>query len=181
MTVPIPISADKIDVDAYEVGQVVNAVSARYEAKRTTPPDPYDMATILDDMLAAGKFAKTKEDREVLKRVEGLGTSRTRQAIVDGLVKRGLLHTERRGKRHILRPHSLAMALCKALSPSITDVATTAKWELAFSMIESGQVDWRQVVDRQYLHVRQVVAEAKRQIGQIKFDSAGIVQTKKMA
>lgn len=163
-------SLKSLNIDAYEVGQVVNAVSAKYSTLQTKPPLRYDMATILDAMLSADRFAKTDEDRKILRQVEGLGTSRTRQSIVDGLIKKGLLFTERKGKRHELRPHGIANQLRSRLSPILCDVTMTAKWELSFSMIERGEVQWRQVVDRIYIFVAQIVDQAKGQKGSFNFD-----------
>lgn len=154
-----------INTDAYEVGQMVNAVSARHITVRTTPPARYDMATILDAMLSADRFAKNDQDRKILREVEGIGTSRTRQGIVDGLINKGLLYTERKGKRHELRPHGIATQLRSRLSPILCDVSMTAKWELSFSMIEKGDVEWKQVVDRIYSFVNQIVSQAKGQKG----------------
>lgn len=156
-------AAGRVDTRAYEVGQLVGAVAARYEAKKTQPPQPYDMATLLDDMLSADKFATSPQDREVLRQIKGLGTARTRAPIVDGLVRRGLLETHRRGKRHLVRASEAARMMASLLPAAVCDVTTTAKWELAFSMIERGDVTWRQVVDKQYAFVRAVVALAKQQ------------------
>ena len=156
-------SSDKVNVDSYQVGQMVNAVGARYKTERTTPPDRYDMATILDAMLAADRFAKTDEDRKILRQVEGIGTSRTRQGIVDGLIQKGLLCTQRKGKRHELRPQEIAIQMRSRLPPILCDVTMTAKWELGFSMVERGEVKWGQVVDKTYHFVGQIVEEAKSQ------------------
>lgn len=165
-------TASKVNVDDYKVGQVINAVSASYKTTYTTPPSRYDMASILDTMLSADRFAKTDEDRKILREVKGLGTARTRQTIVDGLMKKGLLQSERKGKRHELKPCGIANQLRNSLPPILCDVTMTAKWEMAFSMIERGEVDWRQVVDRTYGFVTQIVNQAKGQKGSFKLDTA---------
>jgi len=163
-------AADRpLNVSAYEVGQIVRAVSARYETKKTEPPPRYSQDTLVDDMLAAHKFAKTAQDREILRTVEGLGTSRTRLSIVDGAVRRGFLLSTKKGKRHELRSSDMARAMCDAFPAILKDVAMTAKWEIAFSMIERGEVGISQVIDRAYVFVAQVVELAKSQRGTIKF------------
>lgn len=164
----------KFNVDAYQVGQVVNAVGARYKQERTTPPERYDMATILDAMLAADRFAKTPEDKAILRKVDGIGTARTRQAIVDGMLSKGFLFTQKKGKRHELRPSEIARQMRSKLPPILCDVGMTAKWELSFSMIEKGEVDWRQVVDRTYSFVEQIVLQAKSQKGTFKLDDSNL-------
>lgn len=147
----------------YQVGQVVSAVAAKYEAKVTTPPSAYTEDTLLDDMLMAYKFAKSEGDRSILKATEGLGTSRTRIPTISNLIKRKLLVSVKKGKRHELHASEMARRLVASLPPSLVDVAMTAKWELAFNMIEKGQVDWCAVVDKQYQFVDHVVDLARQQ------------------
>jgi DNA topoisomerase-3 len=161
----------KDKISAYQVGQVVGAVSARYESKTTLPPDRYDMATILDMMLSAWRLADNEGDREVLRLVEGLGTARTRQAIVDGLVRKGLLTVAKIKKRHVLTPTSIAEELRDRVPPMLGSVAMTAKWEYAFSLIEQGKIEWRAVVDKAHLFAGQIVEAAKQQTG--KFSAQG--------
>lgn len=151
----------------FEVGQVVHAVAAKYEPATTVPPPPYTEDTLLDDMLMAYKFASNEADRAILKQTEGLGTSRTRVSVINNLIERGLLVSTRKGKRHEVHASDMARALIKAVPPVLANVAMTAKWEIAFDLIESGKVDWRQVVDRQYQFVDGVVELAKGQAGKL--------------
>ena len=157
-----------VNASAYAVGQIVHAVSAKFEAKKTEPPQRYSMDTLLDDMLGAHKFAKTAQDREILKSVEGLGTSRTRQSMIDGPVRRGFFTSVKKGKRHVLESTQMAKTMMASLQPELKDVAQTAKWEIAFSMVESGKVTLEQVVDRAYQFVGGIVEFAKEQRGKIK-------------
>jgi DNA topoisomerase-3 len=163
----------KAKIGAYEVGTVVGAVSARYESKATAPPDRYDMATILDLMLEAHKLADNDADRAVLKMVEGLGTARTRQAIVDGLVRKGFLTVTTRRKRHLLAPSALAEQLRDKIPPMLGSVAMTAKWEHAFALIEKGEIPWRAVVDKAFLFATEIVKTAKSHQGNFAAASAG--------
>lgn len=148
----------------YEVGQVVNAVSARLESKVTTPPERFTEATLLDEMGAAYKYAKTDSDREVLKKINGLGTARTKVEIISGLIRRQLFHITKKGKRHEVTPDEMAIKMDSLLPQVLLDPATTAKWEMAFLMIERGEVGWEQVVARQYELVRKVIEQAKLQM-----------------
>ena len=160
-------------VTKYQVGQVVGAVSARLEQKVTRPPERYSQDELLDDMLAAHKFAKSPEEREVLKNTEGLGTSRTRIAIVTGLVQRALLLSQKKGKRHEIRSSDFARALVKLLPPRMLDVATTARWEIAFKAIEDGRVTMEQVVERNFLTVQEMVETARSQKAQFRPPASG--------
>lgn len=121
------------------VGQVVKAVAARYESKMTEPPKRYTEDTLIADMLAAHKFASNEQDRAILKETEGLGTSRTRAATIEGLIQAGLLVSRKKKKLFELTSTEVARRMMSHLPDVLTSVATTAKWEVAFKMIERGQ------------------------------------------
>ena len=79
----------------YQVGRVLNAVSASYEPARTEPPRRYTQSDLLDAMMSAYKFASNDADRAVLKQIAGLGTSRTRESTITGLLNRGFVETRK--------------------------------------------------------------------------------------
>lgn len=154
-----------VNISSYEVGQVVGAVSARYKTGQTTPPERFDMATILDFMLDAKRMAKTDADRKILEQVGGLGTARTRQAIVEGLIRKGLIRVEKKSKRHVLVPTLIAEELRDKVPEMLASVGMTAKWEFAFKLVEDGKVEWVAVVDKAYEFVKHIVDVAKEQSG----------------
>ena len=82
----------------YHQGAVMYAVGAKVEAKRTSPPSPYTEAELMDDMLAAHKFGRSEQERDMLKRVQGIGTARTRGPIISNHVERSLLVRVKKGK-----------------------------------------------------------------------------------
>lgn len=126
---------------AYAVGKVLNAVNATYEPARTEPPRRYTQSDLLDAMMAAYKFATNDADRAVLKQISGLGTSRTREAIITGLLNRGFVETRkspRERRRTEMVPTPAGRAIVEGLPEMLTSVAMTAKWELAFQMVEKG-------------------------------------------
>lgn len=129
-----------MSANEHYVGKVVRAVSARCEEKETTPPKHYTEDTLIADMLGAYKFAKNDQDRTVLKETEGLGTSRTREPTITSLVKKAMLISQKKGKLHQITSSDMARATIAALPPMLTDVSMTAKWEIAFKMVERGQV-----------------------------------------
>ena len=69
---------------SHYVGQVVKAVAARCESRMTEAPPRYTQDTLVADMLAAHKFAKTEQEKVILRETEGLGTSRTREPTITG-------------------------------------------------------------------------------------------------
>jgi DNA topoisomerase-3 len=126
----------------FQVGRVVQAKNATFEASRTEPPKRYTQSDLIDAMMAASRFAKNDRDRALLREIAGLGTSRTRESIITGLVDRGFLAEvkfNRSRSRVELQPSEAAMTIIESLPEMLTDPATTAKWELAFQMLESGK------------------------------------------
>lgn len=154
---------------AYTVGRVVGAVSATYASEQTEPPERYTQASLMDDMMAAHKFARTEQDRQTLRQIDGLGTARTREPTITALINRGFLELRKpkRGKQVHLVPTALAREIARHLPPMLTDVGTTAKWELAFRLIEQGKATPAQA--REYLKatLARIVADAKGKSGQI--------------
>lgn len=128
----------------YQVGKVVGVVSARVEGQRTSPPDRYTEDSLLADMTSAHKFASDANERAVLSEISGLGTSRTRAAIIANLIGRGLLTLQsvagRGGKKKgVIVSSQEGRTIARYLPAALTSVATTAKWELGFRLVEQGK------------------------------------------
>lgn len=49
----------------------------------TTPPKPYTEGDLILRMKTTGKSVEDKEDVEILKKIEGLGTEATRSGIIE--------------------------------------------------------------------------------------------------
>jgi DNA topoisomerase-3 len=127
----------------FQVGRVLRAASAKYEAKSTEPPKRFTQSDLIDEMMAAYKYTSNDGERALLRQIAGLGTSRTREAVITGLLKRGFLIEEksRRARtRTEIKPSETAMTIVRHLPKLVTDPATTAKWEFAFQLLEQGKV-----------------------------------------
>jgi DNA topoisomerase-3 len=151
----------EIKVLTYRVGQVVYAASAGLDEMETKPPGPYTQPELLDDMLKAYRFAKTPEDRQILKETDGLGTARTRPPIIEGMIKRALFVAQKHGKRNYVRASPFLRQLVEILPPTMTDIALTAKWETAFGLVESGQVPLERLLEQERMFVTMLVERAK--------------------
>lgn len=147
--------------DAYTVGQVLGAVSARLESKVTTPPDRYSEATLIEDMLNAHKFGADEAERSILRSTEGLGTARTRAPTVEALLRKGYLTRVRSGKSHQLQSTPIGQAIVSQVPSYLTSVALTAKWEMAFGMIEKGEVPAQAVMDKLHDMLHGITDEAR--------------------
>jgi DNA topoisomerase-3 len=153
--------AEETKVLSYKVGQVVNARSVRLEQRVTEPPERYTQPTLLDDMIGAYRFAKTAQDREMLKETGGLGTSRTRTPMIENLIRRGMFIAEKKGKRNYIISSPFLRDLVRRLPALMCDPALTAKWEVALGMIERGQATLEQVLEKERQFVTAMVDQAK--------------------
>lgn len=143
------------------VGKIVKAVAARYDAKMTEPPPRYREDTLIADMLAAHKFAGSEQERAILKETEGLGTSRTRASTIEGLIQSGLLVSKKKKKLYEITSSDVARSMMAHLPQVLTSVATTAKWEVAFKMIERGTTTPVQVRQALASNLQHIVEIAK--------------------
>ena len=149
------------------VGKVVRAVSARCEEKFTSPPERYTEDSLVADMLNAHKFAKSEQERAVLKETEGLGTSRTREPTITNLIRRGMLVSKKKGKRYEVTSSSSARSFVGMLPGALTEVGTTAKWEVAFKMVERGKATPEQIHAHLTASLNHLMSLAKQSKGKI--------------
>lgn len=142
----------------YSTGQRLNAASAFLKEAKTKPPSRFTDGTLIDAMTNVHKFISDPRDKQVLKDAKGIGTERTRNAIIETLIKgRGFL--VRKGKQIISTPEG--RELIQLLPDQLVDPATTAKWEMAFGMIEDGKATLPQFMGRQEKFVTALVDAAK--------------------
>lgn len=162
---------------SFKVGQVINAVSAKLEESFTQRPPRYTEPALLDDMVNAHKFATEPNDRTILKETEGLGTSRTREPIITGLTKRGLLEKRAEGKQKVLVSTPFARQLITMLPRLLVDPVLTAKWEQALAMVERGEATQGQVLEAQRKFVQHVIDDARGKLGGSAFSGMTPVST----
>lgn len=146
----------------YEVGSVIGAVSARLDARRTEPPQRYTQDTLLDDMVNAHKFATSDLERQILRQTEGLGTSRTRVPMIEGLIRRGLLRTVRSGKRWQITTTPEARQMLQDVPEELRNVAMTARWEVALAGVREGRFKADDLVSGGYRFVDQMIEKLRK-------------------
>ena len=151
-------------LSAYRVGQTMNAAHAECEMGKTKPPARYSEDTLIRDMENASKFAKSQEERDMLRKTEGIGTARTRAPTLANLLRRELITSKKVDKKHEITSSPLGREMIGRLPVWLTDVATTAKWEMLLSAVERGEADPKTVLDSQIEYVKQVITRAKTQI-----------------
>lgn len=144
----------------YHQGAVMYAVGAKVEAKRTSPPSPYTEAELMDDMLAAHKFGRSEQERDMLKRVQGIGTARTRGPIISNHVERSLLVRVKKGKKHQIDITEFGSHLLAQLPDVLKSVSMTALWELALAHVAEGRAQPELLKQKISEMVKRLLADA---------------------
>lgn len=114
-------------------GQNVIKQNAQLKEGKTTPPKPYDDASLLTAMKNAGQEIKDEDLAAYLKQ-SGLGTPATRAAIIEKLIAVGYIER----KKKALLPTAKGKALINQVHPTLKDVALTASWEQQLANIQEG-------------------------------------------
>lgn len=139
------VPGDKIKLDDIEVNE-----------KETTKPSFYTESEILNTLMNVSKVLnqqideetdpdkkfKLKKAKNILKNVEGIGTDRTRESIINELKDAGLLEL----KKKFYHLSSNGWLLYKALPPQLRNVMFTAKWEEYFEEIRRGNKTYKDVI-----------------------------------
>ncbi len=99
--------------------------------KETTPPKPFDDASLLAAMTGIARYVQDPELRKVLKDTDGLGTEATRAGIIELLFTRGFLL--RSGKQ--IRSTPAGRGLIHSLPESSALPDMTARWEIELDAI----------------------------------------------
>jgi DNA topoisomerase-3 len=149
----------------YKVGLTVIAIGADVHQAVTKPPENYTDGTLIAAMTNIHKFVTDPKDRQILKDAKGLGTERTRGAIIEGLIQRKYL---KRGVKGRLIATKHYRAILDMLPPSLKDPVLTAKWEEALARIERGETTLEQFMAKIEAFTRELVEHAKALDGKVK-------------
>lgn len=120
---------------------------------KTQPPRPYTEGDLIKAMKNVAKLVEDPRLKQKLKDTTGIGTEATRAGIIQGLLERGYL--TRQGKALAATP--AAFGLIDAVPRPIADPGTTAIWEQALDMVQSGEMPLEEFVARQSAWMRKLV------------------------
>ncbi|MCA9766968.1 MAG: topoisomerase C-terminal repeat-containing protein, partial [Carnobacterium sp.] len=105
-----------------------DTVISKPETKKglTQPPKYYTEGTLITAMKNVGGSSDNKENKDILKETEGIGTEATRANVIETLKKQEYIIVQ---KKHILVTEK-AKTLCEIIkNDEITNADMTAKWE----------------------------------------------------
>lgn len=111
----------------------------------TQPPKPFTEGDLIKAMKNVARLVDDPRLKQKLKDTTGIGTEATRAGIIQGLLDRGYL--SKQGKALGATP--AAFSLIDAVPRAIADPGTTAIWEQALDMVQSGEMGLQEFVDRQ--------------------------------
>ncbi|WP_312934288.1 DNA topoisomerase III [Pseudomonas sp.] len=111
----------------------------------TQPPKPLTEGDLIKAMKNVARLVDDPLLKQKLKDTTGIGTEATRASIIQGLLDRGYLCKQ--GKALAATP--AAFSLIDAVPRAIADPGTTAIWEQALDMVQSGEMTLEAFVTRQ--------------------------------
>ncbi len=113
--------------------------------QQTQPPKPFTEGELIKAMKNVAKLVDDPRLKQKLKDTTGIGTEATRAGIIQGLLERGYL--SKQGKALAATP--AAFGLIDAVPRPIADPGTTAIWEQALDMVQSGEMPLEEFVVKQ--------------------------------
>lgn len=123
----------------------------------TQPPKPFTEGDLIKAMKNVAKLVEDPLLKQKLKDTTGIGTEATRASIIQGLLDRGYL--VKNGKALSATP--AAFSLIDAVPRAIADPGTTAIWEQALDMVQSGEMSLEEFVTRQAAWMSKHVARCQ--------------------
>lgn len=106
--------------------------------KETKPPQRYTEGTLLNDMKHAAKFLNESADKKMMRSVEGIGTSATRAATIEILVKRGFV--EKKSNQIISTALGRELIGMMPKNFSLYSVKLTALFETMLAQVENNEL-----------------------------------------
>lgn len=125
---------------------------------KTTPPKPYNEASLLSVMESAGKTCDDEELKEALKE-KGLGTPATRAAIIEVLIKRNYIQ---RQKKTLTSTESGRHLISIIADDRLKSASMTGEWEAKLKKIEHNAYDAEQFMAEIVRFTRKIKDEADR-------------------
>lgn len=123
----------------------------------TQPPKPFTEGDLIKAMKNVAKLVDDPRLKQKLKDTTGIGTEATRAGIIQGLLDRGYL--TKQGKTLSASP--AAFSLIDAVPRAIADPGTTAIWEQALDMVQSGEMSLEEFVAKQSAWMRKQVERCR--------------------
>lgn len=134
---------------------------------KTKPPKLYTEGQLIQMMKTCGKLVGDKEETEILKEVEGLGTEATRSGIIE-TIKR---HNYIKVTKNIVEISDKGRVLCQAIQGNLlSSPSMTAKWETYLRKIGRGEGTQERFLGSIAKFINSLLADVPSQINAQKID-----------
>lgn len=124
--------------------------------RKTSPPKPYNEATLLTAMETAGKQIEDEKLKEEMKAI-GLGTPATRAGIIEKLISVGYI---KRNKKNLV-PTENGIQLIEIVHEKLKKPDLTGEWESQLSKIANKEVSSRDFIYDIKKYVDEIIEEGK--------------------
>lgn len=160
---------DSISLPEVKEGEVLQVEYLTMTEGKTTPPQPFNEATLLSAMENPAKYMENanKEDVKTLGETGGLGTVATRADIIEKLFSSFLL--EKRGKDIFIT--SKAKQLLELVPEELKKPELTADWERKLGKISKGQLRRDAFMKEIKGYTNEIIEEIKSGEGTFRHDN----------
>ena len=118
-------------------GDILHILSLELTEGKTQPPSRFSEGSLIKMMKNPSKYVDEKENKDILKKVEGIGTEATRASIIKELHERNLIEDY---QKKYIRPTEKGMRLIDIIpSENIKSVKLTAYFEKRLDEISKGK------------------------------------------
>ena len=128
---------------------------------KTQPPKPYTEGQLIAMMKTCGKLVEDKEETDILKEIEGLGTEATRSGIIETIKKHGYITVS----KNIVSITAKGKVLCQAIEGNLlSSPSMTAKWEAYLRKIGNGEGTGEHFLDNIAKFIAKLLDDVPRQL-----------------
>ena len=125
------------------------------------PPKPYTEGQLIAMMKTCGKLVEDKEETDILKEIEGLGTEATRSGIIETIKKHGYITVS----KNIVSITAKGRVLCEAIEGNLlASPSMTAKWEAYLRKIGNGEGTGEHFLGNIAKFIAKLLEEVPRQL-----------------
>lgn len=137
-------------------GQIVNLHDVIVKERTTQPPKRFSEGSLIKEMKNPAKYLENKEDKDLIKSVEGIGTEATRASIIESLKKRNYIETK---SKHIV-PTEKGMNFIKIFpSEIVKSVELTVDFERKLEKIAEGELSFNDFLNYVYDFDKQMISD----------------------
>lgn len=131
-----------------KVGDKVNILALNLVEGKTNPPARFTEGSLVKMMKNPVKYVSDNKEKDILKKVEGIGTEATRAGIIQELKNRSLIALD---DKKCIYPTKKGIGLIDSIpSEDVKSVSLTAMFETKLDLISKGEYSYKDFLDEIY-------------------------------